>query len=78
MSRTMICWQHLKQRHNLFIDDSNITQRVGRRDVPIGKGLFTVYDEENPNAITDEEYNQKYSVFTAPFAVGVMECCCIS
>ena len=48
---TMICWQHLRQRHNLFITDSNITQRAGRRDVPIGKGLFTVIDEENPSAI---------------------------
>ena len=25
---TMICWQHLRQRHNLFIADSNITHRV--------------------------------------------------
>ena len=45
-----------------------------------------MYDEENPNAIiyrdwqvilyfngfplTDEEYDQKYSVFTAPYVVG--------
>ena len=59
---------------------------MGRREVPIGKGLFTVYDEQNPNAIiyregemilyyygfplTDQEYDQKYSTFTAPYVVG--------
>ena len=86
MIGTMICWQHLRQRHNLFIANSNITQTVGRKEVPIGKGLFTVYDEQNPNAIifregevilyyygfplTDQEYDQKYSAFTAPYVVG--------
>ena len=39
---TMICWQHLRQRHNLFIADSNITQRVGRREVPIGKVIHSL------------------------------------
>ena len=83
---TMICWQHLRQRNNLFIADSNITQRVGRKNVSIGKGLFTVFDEENPNAniftegqvilyyygfpLTDQEYDEKYSFFTAPYTVG--------
>ena len=86
---TMICWQHL--RHNLFITDSNITQRVGRRDVPIGKGLFTLIDEENPNSIifregeailyyygfplTDQKYDQKYGVFTATYTVGPKSSC---
>ena len=79
-------WQHLRQRHNLFIVDSNITHRVGNLLEPIGKGLFTVMDEEDPDAIifragevilnyygfplTDQEYDQKYSVFTAPYTVG--------
>ena len=83
---TMICWQHLKDRHNLFIDDSNITHRVGHLLEPIGKGLFTVVDEADPDAIifragevilyyygfplTDQEYEHKYGEFTAPYTVG--------
>ena len=56
------------------------------QEVPIGKGLFTVYLPDTPNQViykkgdkilfyygeklSEREYQQRYGVFTAPYAIG--------
>ena len=83
---TMICWQHLLYRHNLFIGDSLLTHNVDGVQKSIGKGLFTAYVPDEPNDIiykkgdkilfyygeklSEREYQQRYGAFTAPYAIG--------